>query len=574
MADHDDPTPVVPGRPRLVDAQGNERKMDNVPVAQATAADLQAYSAASNNMARMQVPVLVSSERPNERLFVAALDGTGNDMNDPSKGPRTGVAQIFQEIRTQQSSGQLQNVAAGYVPGPGTGSFGIWDGARGHTFEERSETMYRQFIEQSGRWLRENPNADIRVAAIGFSRGAEEAAYFTRLVDQRGIQDPTGAVYKTGDDGLVTSVRYTKPPLVAPGEVKQAALLEDPVATGDPRNYDRRLPPSVVSALQITARDETRDQFVGTRHIPSGFSDNQRSLNITVPGSHSDIGDGYTANGLGIRNTNMAKQYLNGLVDNDRPLLTLRPEAQNQHRSNVIHDSEQHLSWIYTRMGFDRDGVRDVNTQLAATRYETHATGRGSVSVPAAPTAEERRREPMDQQLANGLEYRALPIAPVPALASDQRGAALQPSAVPTTNAAATLPESTHIGHRMYQQALVGLESAPNLPPETFATHQQRSHAASALTAASVEGQDPLKQINAVVMNRQADGLIAIEGGFGDPTSKMRAVPLAQVFSTSERDYSDRVHAALTEQPVRSASVLAAAPQQEPERSAAPLRTA
>ena len=183
---------VVPGRPRLVDPQGKHIKADEVPIAQATAADLQAYGAANRELGQMQVPVLVSRDRPNERLFVAVLDGTGNDMNNPKMGSPTGVSRVFQQIRDQQNSGQLTNVAAGYLAGPGTGSH-WFDAMEGHTFKERGETMYQQFIEQSARWLAENPKADIRVAAIGFSRGAEQAAYFTRLVHERGIQDPSGA---------------------------------------------------------------------------------------------------------------------------------------------------------------------------------------------------------------------------------------------------------------------------------------------------------------------------------------------------------------------------------------------
>ena len=396
-------------------ANGRPRQADGVAVVPASPADLQRYTDAATQLGQMQVPVLVSRDRPDERLFVAVLDGTGNDRNNPAMGPQTGVAQIFQQIRDQETSGQVSNVAAGYLRGPGTqnGWLGSTvDGARGHTFEERTETMYRQFIEQSARWLVENPNADIRVAAIGFSRGAEQAAYFTRLVDERGIQDPTGAVYRTNNDGLVTGVSYTRPPLVEPGQVVQAAVLQDPVATGDPRNYDRRLPPSVVSALQITARDETRDQFIGTPHLPGGMSDNNRSLNITVPGAHSNIGDGYEANGLGIRNTNMTTQYLNGLVDNGQPLLRMRPEPQDQNR-NVIHDSEGHLSWIYTRRGFDRDGVRDENTQLGPTTY---LTGPRGTQYPAPVPDEHRVREPMNQGLAAPLEYRALPMAPAPEL--------------------------------------------------------------------------------------------------------------------------------------------------------------
>jgi hypothetical protein len=450
------------------------------------------------------------------------------------------VAQIHRQIQAQRADG-LTNVASGYVPGPGTGSYGTWDGARGHTFEERAETMYRQFIEQSGRWLRENPNADIRVAAIGFSRGAEEAAYFTQLVQDRGIQDPTGARYTTTHDGLVSSVQYTKPPLVAPGQVIQAAGLMDPVATGDPRNYDRRLAEGVVSAFQVTARDETRDQFVGTPHVRPGFSDNNRSLNITVPGAHSDIGDGYGANGLGIRNTNMLSQYLNGLVDNDRPLLRLREEPQGQHRNNVIHDSERHNSWIYTRMGFDRDGVRDVNMQLGAPEYQTVQTGRGSITVQAPPSEAQRQREPMDQNLAGRLEYRPLPIVEPPT----PNRADLQPQPTPATPAPRSLLEDGHPGNTIYRQALHGIETSPNIPAGTIQP-DQRIPAAMALTASAVEAPDPLKSINAVVMNRNGDRLIAVEGNLANSeTCKMASVGLDAARTASARECSERTETAL-----------------------------
>ena len=522
---------VVPGRPRLVDPQGKHIKADEVPIAQATAADLQAYGAANRELGQMQVPVLVSRDRPNERLFVAVLDGTGNDMNNPKMGSPTGVSRVFQQIRDQQNSGQLTNVAAGYLAGPGTGSH-WFDAMEGHTFKERGETMYQQFIEQSARWLAENPKADIRVAAIGFSRGAEQAAYFTRLVHERGTQDPSGAQYTRDSDGLVTSVRYSKPPLVAPGQVAQAALLDDPVATGDPRNYDRRLPPSVVSALQITARDETRDQFIGSVHLPRGFSDGNRALNLSVPGAHSNIGDGYFANGLGIRNTNMGMQYLNGLVDNGKPLLSMRPEPPLGHPSNVIHDSEQHRSVIYTRMGFDKDGVRDENTQLAAPRYGSAGPRGGVYQLPTNP--EERIREPMDAGLAGRFEYQALPIAPAPAFGPRRADAVDNPD---------------HRGHPLFQQALDGVRKDPNIGGKL--TEDQQSRLAAALTASALEGRDPLRRIDAVVLNRQGDGLIAMEGGLGDPANKLRVVPLAQALNTPVQDSSQRVDAALQD-PARS----------------------
>src|SRR3569623_304617 len=108
--------------------------------------------------------------------------------------------------------------------------------------------MYRRFIEQAQKWRREDPLADIRLADIGFSRGAEEAARFSRLVHERGIQDPLGAAYTHDHHGNITHVEYTKPPLVEPGKVAQVVGLFAPVGTGAPVNdYDRRLTPSMMS---------------------------------------------------------------------------------------------------------------------------------------------------------------------------------------------------------------------------------------------------------------------------------------------------------------------------------------
>lgn len=387
---------------RIFRPQGQERprKDGGVEVYPADANDLNSYREAQRQLAQMQAPVMVHAGNKHERLFVAVLDGTGNNRERDDAAHQTGIVRILGQIEAGRARGEHPNIAAEYVAGIGTqNSGGTWDAARGHTFEERAETMYRQFIEQAKRWKDADPQADIRVAAIGFSRGAEEAAYFTRLVEQRGIQDPTGAKYELDGNGLVKSVQYAKPPLVAPGHVAQAALLMDPVATGDPRNYDRRLPPSVVSAFQVTAEDERRDQFKGTRHLPDGLSDNKRFLNVTVGGAHSDIGDAYPANGLGIRSTNLAVDYLNSL--SDKPFLQKRAEPDDPQR-NVVHRSEQHMM-LYTTKGFDQDGRRDVIEQLAPESLRKHDK-----------TIDINRKEPVNPALDAKFERHAVPIAETP----------------------------------------------------------------------------------------------------------------------------------------------------------------
>src|SRR3546814_2158870 len=103
-------------------------------------------------------------------------------------------------------------------------------------------------------WLLEDPEAQIRVVGLGFSRGAEEAATLLRMIEERGIQDPESAKYTYHKHGLIKSVEYIRPPLIPPGQTMHAALLFDPVATGV-KEHARRLPPTVIPALQTTAED-------------------------------------------------------------------------------------------------------------------------------------------------------------------------------------------------------------------------------------------------------------------------------------------------------------------------------
>ena len=218
---------------------------DGVPYYEADARRLQSYVDAADELSRFQSPVLVHSGSPHERLYVAAFDGTGNDeVKDPDH--RTNVAKIHDQIEALVSHGNRQ-IDAGYIPGPGTQDSYLartLDGITGNTYDERIEQMYKLFIDKAWEWKKADPQAEIRLADIGFSRGSEQAAGFARLVHERGIQDPSGAIYTRDRHGQIKHVEYTRSPLVEPGQVAQAVGLFDAVGTGEPvRDHDRRLPP-------------------------------------------------------------------------------------------------------------------------------------------------------------------------------------------------------------------------------------------------------------------------------------------------------------------------------------------
>ena len=334
------------------DKQG--RLEDDVSTYRITSQDRDAYLAAERALQTLQVPKILNSNDGNSRAFIANFDGTGNDVGgDLSHATNVGIFSLQMEKNFPS-----KNIAASYVPGPATQAGAInrlFDGARGYTYDQKLEEMYEALCKRVQIWKEANPDVAIAVIITGFSRGAEEAAGFARLLHERGIQDLSGRHIEHHVIGPDT-VSYTKPPLVAPGQVIQSVALFDPVGTGHPHTHDRTLPPSVVSGFQITARDERRNAFPSSQIIPPGLSADGRFLNVTVPGSHSDIGGSYHVDGLAILNGNLMTDFIN--AHSDVPLLERRPEPEDPSRY-VIHRSEEHL-FIYRTSTFDRDGVRDV----------------------------------------------------------------------------------------------------------------------------------------------------------------------------------------------------------------------
>jgi hypothetical protein len=295
--------------------------------------------------------------------------------------------------------------------------------------------MYRRFIEQAQKWRQQDPHANIRVVAVGFSRGGEEAASFARVVDERGIQNPRGAIYTRDAHGNITHVHYTKPPLVEPGEVAQAVGLFDPVGTGAPVNdYDRRLPPSVISGLQIFSRDEHRGLFKSDHIIDPGVTPDGRFLGVLVPGAHSDVGGGYLRDGLSIRSGNLMVDYLNAL--SDRPFLEKSPKPTDP-RLNVVHRSTEGLLLYRVWHKVDRLQPDGYNT-LEAPRHHHH--GYRVVGDPY-------NAEPRDEALSSRFDFRAVMIAPAPGTAVETAQHALSaPAATPD-------PVDAMV-ERLYQAAL------------------------------------------------------------------------------------------------------------------------
>lgn len=369
---------------------------DDVSSYPASAIDMQRYVGASRALSEFQAPVFVHEDNPHEYLYVACFDGTGNDKNkDPLH--ETNVGRMSDQVTERFEQGH-RRIAQGYVAGPGTedGRFRrLTDGINGYTYDVRLEKMYDLFIHQAWQWKHADPNAQIRIVETGFSRGAEQAAGFARLVEERGIQDPTGAIYTTNSHNEITHVQYTRPPLVPPHAVAQAVALFDPVGYGAPvDDYDRRLPPSVISGVQLIATEERRILFKSDRIIDPGVTDNGRFLGVYVPGAHSD-GGGYLRDGLSTRAGNLAIDYLDAL--SDTPFLQRQSPPQNP-AMNAVHRSEEGM-WLYR--------VTPKVNRLNSNGYH---------DLEAAENTDWRRfkgdpynAEPINQRLNAGFEHRPVP---------------------------------------------------------------------------------------------------------------------------------------------------------------------
>lgn len=374
------------------------RKIDGVSSYPAGAADLALFDQGAELIDRQPSPTLLARSRPEARMFFANFDGSGQDMHRAG-AIATNIGALHADLVQLRRRGDAQ-IATEYLAGPGTQANPLVSGADnlfGFTADERVEQMYKRLARQSQAWLDENPDADITLAATGYSRGAISAVMLTRLVDRYGILDPEGLRFGRDANGDLT-VRSDRPPLVPPRQTAQALYLLDPVSTGIDRDFDLRPPPSVITGVSFWARDERRGAFPHRAVIDLGLGDDGRFAGVLVPGAHSNVGGGNRLDGLELRTGNLLRQAINGL--GDAPLLAERPVPDDPAR-DVIHRSHQALFGAFeigsSARGAERyrredlcvvvDPCRDAEPrdEALAARYFRPAAGRGLSHEPTGP---------------------------------------------------------------------------------------------------------------------------------------------------------------------------------------------
>jgi X-Tfes, XVIPCD/T6SS, Phospholipase effector Tle1-like, catalytic domain len=354
--------------------------------------ELQSVQAMQRELSNFSVPALQHRDNPHEFLYFAFFDGTGQDFHNPRLGPPTNVGRLYDQTeRFAQSPGN--RIGAYYAKGIGAQANTLEraiDGALALTWADGIRGAYASLSMEAKKWMSADPEAQIRIAGIGYSRGGVQDAGFHRLVETYGIADPKDLKFGRDRHGNIT-VESPHPPLVAPGQVAQVSMLLDPVATEFPKNYDARLPPSVISAVSIMAASEQRKFFPHQTINDPGRSPDGRAINVKAPGGHSNIGGGNTEAGLEIIVGNAATDYLNLL--RDEPLFQKRPLPDDLSTITVYQARGATSAW---GMAMDHDGERNTREELANCK----------VVDPC------RDSEPVNLELARQFEYRPIQLDP------------------------------------------------------------------------------------------------------------------------------------------------------------------
>jgi len=166
----------------------------------------------------LQVPSGYSSSDPQHFMFSSTFDGTWNDREVMKNPTVPAKLEMLISLENQQNN----NFRTLYQDGVGTE--GLIDrflgGASGNGSEARAEAAYDEFISHANTWRMANPDAEISVVILAFSRGAASGRHYANLVEKRGVPDLSSAVITTEYDfdnsEDVTTTTYSQN-LIEPG---------------------------------------------------------------------------------------------------------------------------------------------------------------------------------------------------------------------------------------------------------------------------------------------------------------------------------------------------------------------
>lgn len=227
-------------------------------------------------------------ERNDVFTYVVGFDGTNNSSDcDPKLGMEPGLLDwltgkpactVVQRLTTEIFDVPFDEDRAPrrthYSPGPGS----LWgrltnplDSLLGFTslaISQRAEEEFWSETKSLPATIKE-----VRVVAIGFSRGAAIARHFVNKVHRE------WRLNRAGQDGV---------------ELWSTLLLNDTVATFQEDNLELRISPKTEQVIHILSANESRIDFWPTvDRVVGAEATMLRLVELKLPGAHSDIGAAY-----------------------------------------------------------------------------------------------------------------------------------------------------------------------------------------------------------------------------------------------------------------------------------------
>jgi hypothetical protein len=280
----------------------------------------------------------INLSNPNQKTYFVAFDGTRNDKNNPAEfGAETNVGLIYDLAKSGINA--AGGGEARYYSGPGTGSLRLLDSAFGASMIPTADNAYKDLVTWANEQYKSNPDVNITLSGISFSRGGGSHTAFLNYVYDKGIPDTSSnPIYgfdpRTEQNIIIGYERYVVSPKTADLGVQG---FIDRVVTGGRNDVTTILPPSDrLRVLSIEMNNETRREF------PADSLQNQTNTDFRInrfilPGAHADGGGGYE------NNSGISRYVLEGFHNwfgaSGFPLTSLPDSMKGGTQSCAIHDS-------------------------------------------------------------------------------------------------------------------------------------------------------------------------------------------------------------------------------------------
>jgi Ca2+-binding RTX toxin-like protein len=302
----------------------------------ASEAEKEQYRIAVDFFETLQLPDVITGST-SQKVFVVNFDGTGNNQYT-NPGEASNVALLDSALEAVEDAKSDSSFVNTYQIGVGTeGSAQALQQALALGAKARVQDAIDVLRMQYAQWLADSAGQPFEpyILVTGFSRGSAEARLFMNVIDQYGIP----ALNDPGVDLVYNAATSLKPP----GSVHMSALLYDTVGTGMTGNFN--IPDTVDSVVHFTSQDERR-VFFPLMSIESGPGEaTNRLIEVQLPGVHSDIGGGYSVNGVSFLNLYFAKQVLE---EWGVPVTSFRPDISDASAVWALHDSVTVATKIWT----------------------------------------------------------------------------------------------------------------------------------------------------------------------------------------------------------------------------------